>query len=82
MAGNVHSSLPAGARDLVHALRGIGVEAEGPLDVPGEDHSTVKLSVVSRGMTWVAERARRRGRVGGAEWGGGEAGESSEEDDD
>lgn len=76
MAGNVHSSLPAGARDLVHALRGIGVEAEGPLDVPGEDHSTVKLSVVSRGMTWVAERARRSGR------GGGGAGASSKEVDD
>lgn len=84
VAGNVHASLPDGARDLVHALRGVGVEAEGPTDVPGEDHSTVKLSLVSRGMTWVAERARRRGRRwdAGAGLGRSASASSSEEEED
>ena len=60
--GKLHPALPAGVRDLAQCLRGTGVQVVGPCDVPGEDHHTVGLSVVSRGLTWVANRACGRSR--------------------
>ena len=59
LAGNVHDNLVSGAHDLGEALRGRGLSTEGPHEVLAEDHSSVKLSVVSRGLTWIAERALR-----------------------
>ena len=56
LPGNVHDDLPTGARKLADALRVRGLEVHGVHDITGEDHSTVKLSLVSRGLTWVTER--------------------------
>ena len=50
-------TLPAGAEMLASALRTRGLEVDGVHDVKDEDHSTVKLSLVSRGLAWVAERS-------------------------
>jgi hypothetical protein len=49
--------LPAGAEQLASALRARGLFVDGVHDVLSEDHSTMKLSLVSRGLTWVAERS-------------------------
>lgn len=54
LPGNVHDRMAEGAAELVSALRRRGVQVDGVHELPGEDHSTMKLGLVSRGLTWFA----------------------------
>lgn len=55
--GNVHRGIPDGARELASVLRDRGVEVDGVHEFAGEDHTSMKLSLVSRGLMWLARRA-------------------------
>ena len=59
LRANVHDELVGGAERLVARLRARGVRVDGVVEVPGEDHGTVKLPLVSRGLMWLARRATR-----------------------
>lgn len=56
LPGNVSDDLPEGVHRLAAALRERGLSVDGVHNVLEEDHSTVKLSLVSRGMMWFARR--------------------------
>lgn len=62
--GNVHDEMTPGCRVLADKLRDRGLSVEGIHEVPLEDHGTVKMPLVSQGMTWWTDRvmgvARRR----------------------
>ncbi|KAK3252509.1 hypothetical protein CYMTET_38192 [Cymbomonas tetramitiformis] len=59
LVGNVHDGIPAAAEDLAAVLRHQGLAVDGAHSIPGEDHSTVKFSLVSRGLMWFARRSMR-----------------------
>lgn len=62
--GNVHDEMTPGCKVLADKLRERGLLVEGINEVPAEDHGTVKMPLVSQGMTWLTDRvmgvARRR----------------------
>ena len=59
LPANVHDDLVGGAERLASVLRARGVRVDGVVEVPGEDHGTVKFALVSRGLMWLARRATR-----------------------
>ena len=54
---NVHRDIPRAAHDLARVLRGRAITVDGPHELEGEDHTTMKLGLISRGLTWLARRA-------------------------
>ena len=48
----------ASAGQLASDLTTQGVHVDGVHNIAGEDHTTVKLSLVSRGLMWCAKRSR------------------------
>lgn len=50
---NVHFGIPAGSHDLASTLRERGVMVDGAHEVEGEDHTSLKLTLVSRGLAWL-----------------------------
>jgi len=56
-AANVHRGIPDSAHELAALLRSLGVQVDGAHEIEGEDHTSLKLSLVSRGMKWAARRA-------------------------
>jgi hypothetical protein len=54
---NVHHGIPDGASRLADILRGRGLAVDGPAEIDGEDHTSLKLSLVSRGISWLLIRA-------------------------
>ena len=56
--GNVHRGIPDAAFELAGLLRARGMLVDGPHELIGEDHGSMKLPFVSRGLMWLARRAR------------------------
>ncbi len=54
---NVHRHIPDAAHSLARLLRSLGLEVEGVHEVAGEDHTSLKLPLVSRGLLWLARVA-------------------------
>lgn len=59
-AGNVHPRMVDDADRLVAALRSAGAAVDGVAHVACEDHTSVKLSLASRGLAWFVSRVYRR----------------------
>ena len=58
--GNVHSGMARYATELCAALRAAGAPNAPRVElVPGEDHTSVKLALVSKGLAWFARNAAR-----------------------
>jgi len=55
--GKVHNFMENGARQLAEELRRRGVKVDGVNVLPGEDHTTMKLPLISRGLTAIARIA-------------------------
>ncbi|KAL1507631.1 hypothetical protein AB1Y20_007250 [Prymnesium parvum] len=55
-AGNVHLDLPSGAEDLARILRDRKLEVDGLHEIEREDHTSMKLALVSRGLMWLLRR--------------------------
>lgn len=56
LPGNVHDRMAEGCEQLRVVLAKRGVPVDGVHELPGEDHSTMKMGLVSRGLTWFAQR--------------------------
>ena len=56
--GNVHQGIPAAAEELARVLAARGVAVDAPLELAGEDHTTIKLPLISQGLMWLARRVR------------------------
>lgn len=57
LPGNVHDQMTATTKVFAENLRKRGITVEGAEEIPGEDHTTMKLPFVSRALTWFASRA-------------------------
>ena len=55
---NVHAGIPDAAHALAALLAARGAAVDGAHELPGEDHGTMKFPFVSRGLMWLARRAR------------------------
>ena len=55
-AANIHDEVVPHGSELAKALTQLGLEVNGPVLVDGEDHSSLKLSLVSRGLAWLTAR--------------------------
>ena len=53
---NVHRHIPDQCEVLAAKLRELGVAVDGAHSIVGEDHTSLKLSLVSRGLSWLVER--------------------------
>lgn len=53
---NVHRHIPDAADVLADVLAGRGFAVDGAHSIAGEDHTSLKLSLVSRGVSWLCER--------------------------
>ena len=67
---NVHRHIPDAAHELADVLAARGVAVDGAHSIAGEDHTSLKLSLVSRGISWLCEgwgspRGRKRARDDG-----------------
>lgn len=51
LPGNVHNQMSQGVEQLCRALQKKGVGVDGVHELPGEDHSTSKMPMISRGLT-------------------------------
>ena len=54
--GNVHSEMASFTYRLAGVLRDRGLEVDGVNILPEEDHTSLKLALVGRGMSWFASR--------------------------
>ena len=54
---NVHRDIPRAAHDLAGVLREKALTVDGPHELDGEDHTTMKFGLISRGLMWLARRA-------------------------
>lgn len=52
LPANVHYRIPDGSHELAAVLRERGVASE-VVELAGEDHTTMKLPLVSRGLSWL-----------------------------
>ena len=50
---NVHRGIPDGSHALATTLRAKGLVVDGAHEIAGEDHTSLKLSLVSRGVGWL-----------------------------
>jgi hypothetical protein len=53
LRANVHRGIPEASHQLAAALRARGLIVEGAVEIAGEDHTSLKLSLVSRGIGWL-----------------------------
>ena len=58
---NVHYGIPDAAHELARVLGDGGISCDGPHAIQGEDHTSLKLALVSRGVAWLVN-ARWVGR--------------------
>ena len=54
---NVHRGIPDASHALAELLQDRGLEVDGAHEVAGEDHTSLKLTLVSRGIGWCVSRA-------------------------
>lgn len=59
LPGNVHDHMSEDTHYLGTRLRDHGIYVSGPLEIKGEDHTTIKFPLISLGMTFFAERAMK-----------------------
>lgn len=59
LPGNVHDHMSEDTHYLGTRLRDHGIYVSGPLEIKGEDHTTIKFPLMSLGMTFFAERAMK-----------------------
>ena len=59
VAANVHRSIPDMAHALANLLRARGVEVDGAHEVEREDHTSLKLTLVSQGVSWLLKWVAR-----------------------
>ena len=53
LRANVHRGIPEASHQLAAVLRARGLVVEGAVEIAGEDHTSLKLSLVSRGIGWL-----------------------------
>ena len=53
LRANVHRGIPEASHQLAAVLRTRGHVVEGAVEIAGEDHTSLKLSLVSRGIGWL-----------------------------
>ena len=53
LRANVHRGIPVTSHQLAAVLRARGLVVEGAVEIAGEDHTSLKLSLVSRGIGWL-----------------------------
>lgn len=53
LRANVHRGIPEASHQLAAALRARGLVVEGAVEIAGENHTSLKLSLVSRGIGWL-----------------------------
>ena len=53
LRANVHRGSPVASHQLAAVLRARGLVVEGAVEIAGEDHTSLKLSLVSRGIGWL-----------------------------
>lgn len=54
LPGNVHNELTSMTYVLAERLRARGMFVDGVHEITEEDHTSVKLSLISRGLSWIA----------------------------
>ena len=62
LSGNVHTRMGVYTDELVKTLKQVGVQVAGAFDIPQEDHSSVKFSVISRGLGWFVDTINQERR--------------------
>ena len=53
LRANVPRGIPVASHQLAAVLRARGLVVEGAVEIAGEDHTSLKLSLVSRGIGWL-----------------------------